>query len=388
MGLIEYMGMAARQFKSNGIRTVLTILGILIGVAAMITVFSVGNSGRASIYQELTSFGINRLLIYANESSGEMTVEDKEYLEENVEDIQYISAQAFLKAYLSNGAKKVYTDITATAPVLEQVENKTMLSGRFLNETDMDYSRRVIVLSESVAEELFGNGEAVGQYVTLQNMRFQVVGVEKNTKPLYSAVTSEKSYLPLTAYHDYFGGNTVGEISISVDDTEHMDQVAQESLAALNTLHSDMGFRMVNMANEITSANNILDIFTLVVSAIAFISLIVGGIGIMNIMLVTVKERTREIGIRKALGAREGNILKQFLAEAVLYSFVGSLGGGALGGLLTWIAGALIGIETSISLEAVLFSILFSCAIGIFFGIQPALKASKLDPVEALRYDH
>ena len=388
MGPTEYLTMAAKQFKHNGMRTALTVLGILIGVAAMITVFSVGNSGKSSIYNELTSFGINRILIYANESSGEMTVKDQEYLEKNIDDIQYISAQAFMKAYLYNGSKKIYTDVTATSPVLEKVENKNMLSGRYLNDTDMDYSRRVIVLSQTVAEELFGEKDPLGAYVTLKDMKFKVVGVEKNTKPLYSAITSEKSYIPLTAFHDYFGGDTIGEISISVDRAEDMDHVAGESLAALNTLHSDMGFRVVNMANEITSANNILDIFTLVVSAIAFISLIVGGIGIMNIMLVTVKERTREIGIRKALGARESHILKQFLAEALLYSLVGSLGGGILGAVFTWAAGALIQIETSISIEAVLFSIVFSCAIGIFFGILPARKASKLDPVEALRYDN
>lgn len=386
--MIEYLAMAAKQFKNNGIRTFLTILGILIGVAAMITVFSVGNSGKESIYKELTSFGINRILIYANESSGEMTVKDKEYLEKNVKNIEYISAQSFMKAYIRKDAKKIYGDIIATSPVLEKVENKEMLAGRYLNDTDMDYGRKVIVLSESTAEELFGKQDPVGQYVTMQNIKFKVVGVEKNTKPLYSAVTSEKSYIPLSAYHDYFGGNNIGEISISVATAEAMSNVAGDSLSALNSLHRDMSFRVVNMANEITSANNILDIFTLVVSAIAFISLIVGGIGIMNIMLVTVKERTKEIGIRKALGAREGSILRQFLAEAVLYSLVGSLGGGLLGALFTWAAGALISIKTSVSLEAVLFSILFSCAIGIFFGIQPALKAAKLDPVEALRYDH
>ena len=387
MQFSDYLKMALTQIRKNAVRSMLTILGIVIGVTAMIAVFSVGNAGKDRVYEELRKFGIDRLLLYPNEVEDAFALEDIGLLEDRLHDTETISPQTFWKGNIYYEGKSGTVDLVATTPVLKDVEQKVIGEGRFINDTDVSYERPVIVLADDLKETLFGNADAIGKTVEMQGKKFTVVGVEENTKPLYSAIVAEKSYIPITTALQIFPSAHVEEISITVDDSKKVDKVAEKAVGLLSQKYGDKSVKIMNLSEEIQNADTIMSIFTLVVGAIAIISLLVGGIGIMNIMLVTVRERTKEIGVRKALGAKNSHILKQFLMEAMSYGLLGSLLGVLLGVGVTFLAGALIDLNTKISIWAIVLSVCFATGTGIVFGIMPALKASKLDPVQALRQE-
>jgi len=384
----EYMHMSLAEIKRNFIRSMLTILGIVIGVCAMIIVVSVGDSGQDSVYSELEKFGINRLFIYPNERLDKtiLSRSDIDYLEENIQSIDQISPQSFWAGKVSYSGKSAHVELVATTPVLKDVENKSLSEGRFISNSDVEYARKVIVLSDEVKEALFKNRSAVGETVEMAGKKFTVIGVEKNTKPLYTSIVAPKSYMPITTYESLFNVSSIAEISITVSNSEDMDSVAKKAVNLLLEKHGDSSIKTLNLAEEAKNAESILTIFKLVIGAVAMVSLLVGGIGIMNIMLVTVRERTKEIGIRKALGAKNSVILKQFLTESILYALIGSVIGILFGITLSMLVESIIGLDHRISLLSVVVSVVFSGMIGILFGIIPAIKAANLDPSESLRH--
>ena len=385
----DYIGIAAHQLKKNRMRTGLTVLGIMIGIASMIAVISVGNGGQAMINKELQKFGINRVWFFPNDlrgSSDLLVLSDTNMLQ-NVSGIGDIAPSAYQKSYLSQGSKKIVSDVVGTNESLFSMEQTTFLEGRGLTAKDVEYARRVVVLSEKAKEDLFGEGEADGQKVSINGQKYTVVGVEKEEKSIYSSFFSGKCYIPVTTFNAMFSNRYVDEISISAANTDNLDRVINDCIAVLLGKYGEGSIKIINLTKELENAQNILDIFTTVVGAVAAVALLVGGIGIMNIMLVTIKERTREIGIRKALGAGEHHILGQFLAEALFYALLGGLLGLLLGVMLTRAAGSVLGIQAEVSRGAATLSLLFSATVGIVFGLMPAYKASKLDPVEALRHE-
>ena len=389
MRLSDYITISVQQLKKNRLRTVLTIIGIMIGVASMITVISVGNGGQTMINDELLKFGINRIWLFPDDLRGPndmLVIEDAELIEE-IYGTQDVAPSAYQKAYLSNENTQLESDVVGTNEALFDMEQMTYLEGRGLTENDITYARRVVVLSEEAKESLFGEETATGEKVSINGQKFTVVGVENEDQSIYASFFSGKCYIPITTYSNMFSTNYVDEISVTATSTETLDDVINNSVSVLLNKYGEGSIKIINLSEEISNAQNILDIFTIVVSAVAAVALLVGGIGIMNIMLVTVKERTREIGIRKALGAGEHHILGQFLAEALFYALLGGLLGVGVGMLLTTISGELIGIEAEVSKAAAFLSVLFSATIGIIFGIMPAYRASKLDPVEALRHE-
>ncbi len=389
MRLNDYIGIASHQLKKNRMRTVLTVLGIVIGVASMITVISVGDGGKAMINSELAKFGVNRVWLFPNDVQGPsntLVLSDVEMLQK-VHGVNDVAPSAYEKALLSNGNVGVTSDVVGTTDALFDIEQMSYLEGRGLTDKDVEYSRRVVVLSEEARDKLFGDENADGQKVSINGQSFTVVGVEKEDQSIYASFFSGKCYIPITTFSDMFSTRYVDEISVTAQNTETLDDVIDDSISLLLGKYGDGSIKIINLTKELANAQNILDIFTVVVGGIAAVSLLVGGIGIMNIMLVTVKERTREIGIRKALGAGEHHILGQFLAEALFYAILGGLLGVGLGMLLTDFGGQMIGVEATVSVSAASLSVLFSATIGIIFGIIPAYKASKLDPVEALRQE-
>jgi putative ABC transport system permease protein len=387
MRISDYVGIASHQLKKNWLRTALTVLGIVIGVASMITVISVGDGGKKMVGGELEKFGVNRVWLFPNDIHGPnkmLVLSDVEMLQQ-VNGVNDVAPSAYEKAMLSNGTVAVTADIVGTTDALFDIEQMTYIEGRGLTAKDVEYSRRVVVLSEEARDMLFGDDSAEGEKVSINGQSFKVVGVEDEDQSIYASFFSGKCYIPITTFSDMFSTRYVDEISVTAQDTETLDDVIDTSISLLLTKYGDGSIKIINLTKELANAQNILDIFTVVVSAVAAISLLVGGIGIMNIMLVTVKERTREIGIRKALGAGEHHILGQFLTEALFYAILGGLLGVGVGMLLTDLAGDILGIESEVSMPAAGLSVLFSATIGIIFGIVPAYKASKLDPVEALR---
>lgn len=389
MRLNDYMSIAAHQLKKNRLRTFLTVLGIMIGVASMITVISVGNGGQDRINDELLKFGINRIWLFPNDMRGPndlLVLSDVELLEE-ISGIDQVAPSSYEKAFLSTDRIQVTSDVVGTTKALFDMEQMAYLEGRGLSEKDVSYQRQVVVLSQEAKEELFGEDSAEGEKVSINGQKFTVVGVENEDQSIYASFFSGKCYIPITTFTNMFSTLYVDEISVTAQSTQTLDDVIEASVSLLLKKYGEGSLKMINLSQEMNNAQNIIDIFKIVVSAVAGVSLFVGGIGIMNIMLVTVKERTREIGIRKALGAGEHHILGQFLAEALFYSLLGGLLGVGAGILLTNMSGSLIGIEADVSGSAAALSVLFSATVGILFGLMPAYKASKLDPVAALRHE-
>jgi len=389
MKLTDYIGIAAGQLRKNRLRTVLTVLGIMIGVASMITVISVADGGQQMIEEELLKFGINRVWFFPSDLRGPndmLVLQDVQALE-NVRGTREVAPSAYQKAYLSGEKQGMYADIVGTNAALFDMERMAYLEGRGLTQGDVDYARNVVVLSQEAKEAMFGDGKAAGEKVGINGQKFTVVGVEREDQSIYASFFSGKSYIPVTTFSKMFSTQYVDEISVTATSTQTLNEVVQRSVSLLLSKYGEGSLKLINLSKEMDNARRILDIFTVVVGAVAAVSLLVGGVGIMNIMLVTVKERTREIGIRKALGAGEHHILGQFLAEALVYAMLGGLLGVGFGILFTKIGGSVIGIEAAVSRNAATLAVLFSATVGILFGLIPAYKASRLDPVQALRHE-
>lgn len=389
MRLNDYVGMAAHQLGKNRMRTVLTIIGIMIGVASMITVISVSDGGQVMINNELLKFGINRVWFFPSNMQGPNDMLDMAdvSLLKSINGIKDVAPSAYEKAYLSSQNKKIVSDVVGTSEALFDMEQMSYLEGRGLTENDIYYSRRVVVLSEQAKKTLFGDTSAEGKKVSINGQKFTVIGVEEEDQSIYASFFSGKCYIPMTTFRSMFSTKYFDEISVTASSAETLDDVIDTSISLLLKKYGEGTLKIINLSHEISNAQNILDIFKIVVGAVAAVALLVGGIGIMNIMLVTVKERTREIGIRKALGAGEHHILGQFLAEALFYSILGGVLGVGVGVFLTRISGNVIGIKAEVSSSAAFLSVLFSASVGIIFGLIPAYKASKLNPVEALRHE-
>ena len=389
MKLSDYIGMAVHQLKKNRLRTMLTILGIMIGVASMITVISVSDGGQKMINEELLKFGINRVWLFPSNVQGENDMLDTTDVDllKSINGIKDVAPSAYEKTYMSTKDTKIVSDVVGTSEALFSMEQMSYLEGRGLTQSDIEYSRKVVVLSQEAKNKLFGDKKAEGEKVSINGQKFTVVGVEEEDQSIYASFFSGKCYIPATIFSSMFSSNYFDEISVTASNADTLDNVIQSSISMLLKKYGEGSLKIINLTHEIENAQNILDIFKIVVSAVAGVALLVGGIGIMNIMLVTVKERTREIGIRKALGAGEHHILGQFLAEALFYAILGGLLGIAIGVFLTKISGRVIGIEAEVSGSAAFLSVLFSATVGIIFGLLPAYKASKLDPVDALRQE-
>lgn len=391
MRVFEYLNLAGQQIRKNKLRSLLTILGIVIGIASMISVISVGDSGEGRINAELAKFGINRSWIFSEDGSmsmsrgGVLKFEDAQMIEQRVKGLKAVCPASYRRLDISHEGKTIKTDLAGTTHALSQMEELNIEGGRFLSAGDVEYERRVIVLSQEVKDYLFGDESAENEGVIINGMKFRVIGVEKNDTPLYSSFFSGKCYIPLSVFNKMFNSQTINEISVAAKESSLLKSVTDRSVALLLNKYGDGSIKIINLAEEMQNAQNIIDIFKTVIGSVAAISLIVGGIGIMNIMLVTVKERTREIGIRKAIGASEHHILGQFLAEAIIYALMGGVLGVIFGTLFTLASAAVLQVTATVSATAIVLSVLFCVTVGVFFGIFPAYKASKLDPVEALR---
>ncbi len=390
MSFKDVLELSWRNLKGNATRTLLTMLGIIIGVASTIAVVSVGSAGRNQVDKELARFGINRFWIYASTHRGgapwgELTWEDALYLRKKLPDAETVCPTVYHGAKISANGRSLGVEAIGTDGAIQQAENLRLARGRFLTDEDLTLNRRVAVIQESTAGKLF-SGDPLGQKLSMYRLSFTVVGVEADAALQIGDSGVERIYLPITAFDQMFGTDRVDEISLTASAGGNIDSLGKRALEALNLKHNTQsGFKSLNLAKEKQQADHILDIFSTVIGAIAAVSLIVGGIGIMNVMLVTVKERKQEIGIRKALGATDGQILTQFLSESMLIALLACVLGVLCGVLMTALCGQVLGISAAVTPPVMVFSVLFSAGIGLFFGIYPSSKAARLDPVDALR---
>ncbi len=398
------IGISYRAIKSNKVRSFLTTLGIIIGVAAVISLVSITGGAKNMIESQLASLGANSLVV----KSGKITKSGKTILSGNVkpltgkdveaignlETVKYVSAISSTTANIVSGNRNVFTAVIGTGKDFIFINDWFPERGTFFNELDVKETALVCVLGKTVKENLFGNRNPIGKSVRIGRYTYRVIGVMSPIGPTPSGKDQDDIILlPYTSVQKrLLGTKSLNRITIFVNPAYDLEYAKAEIEKTLRRQHGikdgvEDDFSVRTQQTQIKTIKNVSRILTVLLGSIASISLVVGGIGIMNIMLVSVGERTREIGIRLAVGAKEKNILVQFLIESVLLSLVGGAIGTVLGMLISKFASALTGWPTQISVLSILVAFLFSAIVGIVFGIYPAKKAAALNPIDALRYE-
>jgi len=403
------MRTALRALRRNKLRSALTMLGIIIGVAAVITMVSIGQGADAAVQQQIRSLGNNMLMIIpgATTSSGvrsgwggvsTLTTNDAAGIKKEcpaVADVTYMKRQVVQVIY---GDQNWSTVAQGSTPAYERVRDWPVASGSFFTERDEETANKVVILGQTVVDHLFGPGEdAVGALIRIKDVPFRVIGVlEAKGQTTWGQDQDDLVLMPFsTAERRVLGTQFLGSVDmifVSAASTEEISAAEKQIAALLHERHhiqpgQENDFTVRNLNDIAKASESASKVMTNLLLSVASISLLVGGIGIMNILLVSVTERTREIGIRMAVGAKSRHILLQFLVEAITLSMVGGLAGTILGIAGAQLVSYFATWPTLLSAPAILGSFLFSGAVGVFFGFYPARKASRLDPIMALRYE-
>ncbi|MCK9445366.1 ABC transporter permease [bacterium] len=401
--LIEeiYISLTANKSRSG-----LTILGIVIGIASVITMVSIGQGSTASIQSSIESLGSNLLVIspgsqksfgsMVRSSSGSSTtlvLSDAEAIKSEVANLKTVASVISSRKQVIYKGNNTNTSIYGIDTAYQTVKSLEVSIGSFITETQVNNVSKVAVLGPTTRDALFGEDvDPTGLKIKISGTEFTVIGVtvSKGTSGMNSS--DDLIYIPITVAKHYFtGNNSVSSINVEVSDAKYMDQAEVDIEALLLERHDkdtdSADFSIMNQADIMDTMSSISGTLTLLLGAIAGISLLVGGIGIMNMMLTTVTERTREIGLRKSLGARRKDINNQFLLESVSLTFIGGIIGIILGLIASYLVSKFGGTTTVVSIQSVLLSFFVSAGIGIIFGYYPAQRASKLNPIEALRYE-
>lgn len=406
MGMfMESVSISIHALFANKLRSILTMLGIIIGVGAVIAMVAVGMGVRQKVTSSIASLGSNMLIVRpgAQTSGGvrgsagsrkTLKYEDAQAIKKKIKDVDYVSPIASSSFQVVNGNQNWNTQVQGVTAEFLQIRDLSVSNGSFITDSDLATRNRVAVIGSTVSENLFGEENPVGHTIRVKNQPYRVIGVlESKGQSSMGQDQDDIVIVPLTTAMDRLLGITyVNMINVQVSSQDKMDEVQSNIETLLRQRHHLVGdkesdFQVQNLTSLMTTLNETTTMLTLFLGSIAAISLVVGGIGIMNIMMVSVTERTREIGIRKALGATFKNIMTQFLIESVVIGVIGGLIGVAFGIGVALAISKFGGFQTVITAAPILISFSFSVGIGLFFGIYPARKAALLDPIEALRYE-
>jgi putative ABC transport system permease protein len=407
MEYTEIIEEAGVTLTVNKLRTGLAMLGIIIGIGSVIALVSLGQSSQAAVSNQIESLGANILTISPGSTRGgfiqggagsatTLTLEDAQAIaaSPNALDVANVSPEYSRRAQVTAAGKNTNTSITGVAAIYSTIHKVSVAEGQFISDNDNARQLKVAVLGPTTVSDLFGaNVDPLGQSIRISGQSFKIIGVTVSKGGTGFGNADDVIYVPLsTAQKVLFGATSLTSIAVEAKSATVMTAAEDEIGYVLLDRHkiaspTNADFTIISQNDILSTVSSVTGTFTALLSGIAAISLVVGGIGIMNIMLVTVTERTREIGLRKALGAKKKNIIAQFLIESIILTFVGGIIGMGIGILASFIISKVIGMPFTISLGSIALAMGVSGAIGILFGWYPAQKAANLQPIEALRYE-
>ncbi|MGE5554188.1 MAG: ABC transporter permease [Betaproteobacteria bacterium] len=402
MSFVEAVRIALEGIRSNKMRSFLTMLGVIIGVGAVIAMVSIGEGAKQSVSAQIQGLGSNLLIVMpgrmfggagtasgARGSANVLREAEVKAIKEGCPSVAEVAPETSRQYVVKWGGKTTTTSISGTSPEYPKVRNTPVARGGFFDTRDVKRRARVAVLGPTVVADLFGDVNPLGQSIMIGRQKFTVIGVTAAKGQTGFMDNDDRIYIPYsTAQRRLFGTDFFRTIYVEAKDSESMQQATEEISAVLTRRLGDSErFTVRNQADILNTVQATTQVFTFLLAGIASVSLLVGGIGIMNIMLVSVTERTREIGIRKAIGARQRDILQQFLVESMVLSVLGGVVGILLGVGASRLISRLAAWPTSVPSYSVVLAFGFSVAVGLFFGIYPAAKAARLDPIAALRYE-
>lgn len=388
MAILQSIKMALRSIKGNKLRSVLTMLGIIIGVSSVIVLVSIAQGSTSNVTSQINSLGTNLITINTFGTSLSLT-EDKIDTLGKLPDVQALSPVVSGRVTVNVGATSEQTTLTGTNAAYESVRNVQVSDGRFLTDIDQEYRTKIAVLGATTAQNLFGAQDPVGQYIQINGASFKVVGVLASKGSSMGQSGDDVVLVPMSTAERLVKTTSINQVYLQAKNGQDMNLVMAEVQNSMDNMYPNQSnnYSVMNQQDLMNTMSSVTNTMTMMLGGIAGISLLVGGIGIMNIMLVSVSERTKEIGIRKAIGAKRGDILLQFLIESVVLSAMGGIIGILFGLGLGKILGTALSMTVTFSSSVVLFSFLFSLIVGVVFGVFPANKASKLNPIQALRYE-
>ncbi|MGA2910914.1 MAG: ABC transporter permease [Candidatus Microgenomates bacterium] len=407
MNFNEIILEALSTLRINKLRTFLAILGIVIGIGSVIALVALGQGSQAAVSSQIQALGANLLTISPGSQRGgfiqggagsatTLTLADAQAIASSptVTDVVNVSPEYSRRAQVTAGSKNTNTSIVGVQAVYATVHKVGVSEGQFISDNDNARQSKVAVVGPTVVSDLFGvNVDPLGQSIRIQGQSFKIIGITISKGGTGFGNQDDTIYIPLsTAMNDIFGATSLTSVAVEAKNESVMNSVEDQVGYLLLDRHgisqvANADFTILSQNDILSTASSVTGTFTALLSGIAAISLIVGGIGIMNIMLVTVTERTREIGLRKALGAKKKDIITQFLVEAIILTFAGGVIGMIVGVLISVVISKLVSIPFAISVGSVALAIGVSAGIGILFGWYPAKKASDLQPIEALRYE-
>jgi len=407
MNLLMIIRVAFRALVRNKMRAALTMLGIIIGVSAVIAMVSIGQGASASVQAQIESIGTNLLFVSAgaqnvggvrsgtgDSGTNTLTVEDLEAIKREVPSVSMVTPTVNARSQLVAANMNWNTSVQGVSEQYPEIRKWSVQSGAFFTDADVRTAARVIVIGQSIADNLFPGMDAVGQTLRVANLPFRIVGVmARKGQDQQGRDQDDVAFAPYTTVQKKVLGSPRVQIAYVSAISQDATYTAQSQISDLLrqrhklTANEPDDFTVRNMTDVAEAANETSKTMTILLACIAGVSLLVGGIGIMNIMLVSVTERTREIGIRMAIGARSSAVRSQFLIESIVLSLTGGTIGILFGIALSLAIPAMLGWPTLVSMMAIVGSVVFSVAVGIFFGYYPARKAAALDPIEALRYE-
>ncbi|MFF5234124.1 ABC transporter permease [Dactylosporangium sp. NPDC000521] len=392
MRFAEAWRVAIDALRANRLRSTLTMLGVIIGVAAVVVLVAIGTGTKQQIERQVEGLGSNLLIVLPGQVSlgsapsvSRMDLSDVDAVSKIVGDRNRVAVTVASGETVAAGNTDTFATINGVIETTPQVFVRSLARGTYLSRSDVDTQRRVAVLGWTVAHALFGDRDAVGQQVTIAGVRFRVIGVFAKLGQSLGVDRDNEVHVPITTAHRLLGTNRVDGIAIKAPNRDEIDDLSARIIAELARRHPGTEFSAVTQEQILGVLGDILGVLTGVLAAIAGISLLVGGVGVSNIMLVSVRERTKEIGLRKAVGARPRDIGVQFLLEAVLLTTLGGFIGMGLGIGAALIVAALSPVPAAITWWSLALAFGVSAAVGIIFGVVPAQRAGRLDPVVALR---